>query len=468
MINNPTIASVAVERLHDQFDVAINFNPGLNVIYGKNGLGKTTLLHILANVLELDFRRFFHLRFSKIVITTHEKKTLLLERKYDGTSTSLRLLVNGVKSLRIDPGADLPIDEKEYIRAALGARSVYLPAFRSILESAQRGRENYRYAAEVSSTDAFKEVLELEKENRVRDSKRSTMDRYRFERAVDLVAFKTTQCRDWFGQFVPVIRYPSLREVEELLSDEWGNAQLQLARSESQMFSEVFARVFESIVGEEKNLPERGIRMLLDDLSATIDRLDTSGNNSQKVYSRIANAVNKPVGSFSTEEETAKRVLNLYVNFLEERVKAQQSSFEDIRAFEESVNFFLTPKKLQMQSASLHRRPEVRVMSATGRKSYRISSLSSGERQILSMLFCASRMAEDYGIFLIDEPELSLHVDWQRCVLGQLMRQTGDRQVIACTHSPEVGGDHPDDVQWFEPTNSLTYEEEGPDSDEVA
>lgn len=208
--------------------------------------------------------------------------------------------------------------------------------------------------------------------------------------------------------------------------------------------------------------------MLLDDLSATIDRLDTSGNNSQKVYSRIANAVNKPVGSFSTEEETAKRVLNLYVNFLEERVKAQQSSFEDIRAFEESVNFFLTPKKLQMQSASLHRRPEVRVMSATGRKSYRISSLSSGERQILSMLFCASRMAEDYGIFLIDEPELSLHVDWQRCVLGQLMRQTGDRQVIACTHSPEVGGDHPDDVQWFEPTNSLTYEEEGPDSDEVA
>lgn len=56
------------------------------------------------------------------------------------------------------------------------------------------------------------------------------------------------------------------------------------------------------------------------------------------------------------------------------------------------------------------------------------------------------------GIFLIDEPELSLHVDWQRIIISELMAQAGNRQIIACTHSPEVGADHSDAVQIFDPT----------------
>lgn len=55
------IRHVRVEGLHDQFDFNVELDPGLNIFYGKNGKGKTTLLHILANALELDFERFNHL-----------------------------------------------------------------------------------------------------------------------------------------------------------------------------------------------------------------------------------------------------------------------------------------------------------------------------------------------------------------------------------------------------------------------
>ncbi len=54
-------------------------------------------------------------------------------------------------------------------------------------------------------------------------------------------------------------------------------------------------------------------------------------------------------------------------------------------------------------------------------------------------------------IVLIDEPEISLHVDWQRKLLQKMSEQLGNRQIIVCTHSPVIGGDYEDQVIIFEP-----------------
>lgn len=41
-------------------------------------------------------------------------------------------------------------------------------------------------------------------------------------------------------------------------------------------------------------------------------------------------------------------------------------------------------------------------------------------------------------IILIDEPELSLSIDWQRMILPDLNAGENVRQVIAITHSPFI------------------------------
>lgn len=63
------IQRVIIEGLHEQFDIDVTLNSRLNIIYGKNGRGKTTLLHVIVNALELDFDRFFNLNFGRITIT---------------------------------------------------------------------------------------------------------------------------------------------------------------------------------------------------------------------------------------------------------------------------------------------------------------------------------------------------------------------------------------------------------------
>jgi len=68
--------------------------------------------------------------------------------------------------------------------------------------------------------------------------------------------------------------------------------------------------------------------------------------------------------------------------------------------------------------------------------------LSSGEKQMLSFL-CYNAFINN-SIILVDEPELSLHVDWQRLLLRILMQQGTQNQFIVATHSPFIYAKYPE------------------------
>ena len=68
--------------------------------------------------------------------------------------------------------------------------------------------------------------------------------------------------------------------------------------------------------------------------------------------------------------------------------------------------------------------------------------LSAGEKQMLSFL-CYNALSENTYIF-IDEPELSLHVDWQRLLFPKLLSQSTNNQFIVATHSPFIYSKYPD------------------------
>ncbi len=62
--------------------------------------------------------------------------------------------------------------------------------------------------------------------------------------------------------------------------------------------------------------------------------------------------------------------------------------------------------------------------------------LSAGEKQMLSFL-CYNAFASRSCIF-IDEPEISLHVNWQRLLFPILLKQSTGNQFIVATHSPFI------------------------------
>ena len=66
-----------------------------------------------------------------------------------------------------------------------------------------------------------------------------------------------------------------------------------------------------------------------------------------------------------------------------------------------------------------------------------LDSLSSGEKQMIS-LFAKLYLYPKDKLVLIDEPELSLSIEWQRHILADVISAPHCKQLIAITHSPFV------------------------------
>jgi len=64
--------------------------------------------------------------------------------------------------------------------------------------------------------------------------------------------------------------------------------------------------------------------------------------------------------------------------------------------------------------------------------------LSSGEKQLLIILLNIMLLDNKPTIILMDEPEISLHVEWQRIFIKTLLELNSNLQIIMATHSPAL------------------------------
>lgn len=67
-----------------------------------------------------------------------------------------------------------------------------------------------------------------------------------------------------------------------------------------------------------------------------------------------------------------------------------------------------------------------------------LDMLSAGEKQLLYMLLTVFLMDERPAVLLMDEPELSLHIEWQERLIKSLRKLNHQCQIILTTHSPSI------------------------------
>jgi len=70
-----------------------------------------------------------------------------------------------------------------------------------------------------------------------------------------------------------------------------------------------------------------------------------------------------------------------------------------------------------------------------------LEKLSSGEKQFLLIMFKIFLMERKPFILLMDEPEISLHIDWQFELINVIRELNPNCQLIMSTHSPSIFGD---------------------------
>lgn len=134
----------------------------------------------------------------------------------------------------------------------------------------------------------------------------------------------------------------------------------------------------------------------------------------------------------TTEVETANRLLDSIRSRIENVELSRDHIMRPIGAIQGVVQKLLRHKGIVLGTLNFG--------DATA--AINSEALSAGEKQMLS--FIAYNGLNNESVFFIDEPELSLHVDWQRQLFTTLMNQQSTNQFIVATHSPFIYSKYPD------------------------
>ena len=119
---------------------------------------------------------------------------------------------------------------------------------------------------------------------------------------------------------------------------------------------------------------------------------------------------------------------------IELSLKAEEQNkeiFAQVELFKTTLKRFINDKSFDFVAGDLQ---------VVGTSPLPLAKLSSGEKQLLILFIEALLQRQKPYVFLADEPELSLHITWQRNIIPAIRELNPNAQVIVATHSPEIAG----------------------------
>lgn len=183
-------------------------------------------------------------------------------------------------------------------------------------------------------------------------------------------------------------------------------------------------------------------------------RPDTSLIKIEKYFNNLKNLIQVAEKSKGKEKLTFLYLSNIsqfkklkeFIKEFEDFDRKSQEYYANIKVYLDTINSFLVDSAKQL---SFHKELSELIFNVLDKDSKIVSkdrdikTLSSGEKQVL-ILFTYLKFHNKSGtLFIIDEPELSLHPKWQEDFLKAVETLTPrDTQLIIATHSPIIVGNN--------------------------
>lgn len=390
----------------------------VSIIYGDNGCGKTTFLKLIHSALNHDAAALLEENVNKISITfsaddepiqTIEISRLSLiednenavdiQSSYDwreldesalGTSRSLSIGVDrGVTTQpgRIDPEAiDRFISTNPRYRDMLGRLGTRDFSYR-LTDFLQRNQlhKNRRRVQELSFSDNHVSVQSIE----IANVENLLLEQYRVARSIATEKIQNAL----FDTLASVIEKDNQPQVFK--------AKNTAAIAETLLKSK--ERIIEALkAGPDNNFKSQVIQNLI---------------NIKKEEDLELVLKNEILGQ-------------LIFNMVSE-LQIEKQLLSSINTLVATFNDFLVgDKELIINSEEMF----IKV----GTNTHAINYLSSGERHILTFLSLVVTVARTRDFLIIDEPEISLNIKWQRTLMELLQALVPRTQIIVASHSPII------------------------------
>ena len=459
----PVIQYFGIVNLHGYRSISLSSENAATILIARNGTGKTTLLGALDAFLRLQLSRLRNLEFSEIRCRlTGETEDLVLY--HADVIDFLQIPVDGdigflAGRANVEPSALFNFIIEDWEDGNYRQRHNYDGGvYSSIVSAFDYNRREASVAIEkvrqillernpsiLSIYTVLKkclkgcEIVYLPTYRRIelalRGDPRETQRRRkrpRFEVAAGSLFTGEIQ----FG----------LTDISERLSEL--NQQIIIESNEgyrkisADIINELLDGSFEADASPHSEVPER------EELRVFFERLENGRRqgpyppisipNLTKIYTRegLATSSSKFLSYFLSKLATIIRSTKAVEQPVDDFImncNKYLSSNEPSTDIITSKTISADGKVLRLNRSNFR----VHVESVPGNRRISLDALSSGEKQMVS-LFAKMFLYPNRKIVLIDEPELSLSIDWQREILVDVLGAPSCAQLIAITHSPFV------------------------------
>lgn len=217
------------------------------------------------------------------------------------------------------------------------------------------------------------------------------------------------------------------------LQDLWVRYSAEMLRNIQRVQEDGLASILKTILAEKK----------ADDVAITV--IDKSAEVE-------VHAAYEKMQTFLRRQKSAAEILGSREHFMQRYAEDPrlQQVVRDIHAIEKEIELTVLPRQnLQrlIQNLFSHKQIEfsddgILVKTEEG-ESLGLHLLSSGERQLVLILL--ETFLAGASVVLIDEPEMSMHIDWQLALVTVMRQLNPEAQLILATHSPEIMAEVADD-----------------------
>lgn len=447
--------------LHNKYDIDIPIKDNKLILVGVNGLGKTTVVSILYFLLTEQWNRLFEFEFSGIAV------------EIGGAFIKIpRSDLDGIDDMR-----------EQFERLQRGT-----PQGRSIIPP--------RYAMKLFSHNRFPELLDLRSEKNetftdlveviandigvpstvitrvLRDLPKGTQgDLFAYPPSVREFRDALRSSGDYQVIYLPTYRrieqdlkaiFPDLeeRQIRELTSrnntppyiptgprshvelvqfgmhDVEGKIEEELkeiSQSARSQLSNLTASYLRDVIRNSADSFDPDLLSSLDSktIRAVLSKVDenTLDANDKR---ELEIAIQKIGDNQSFVSERDKYLAHFFSRLFEIYNNLSQSE-KNIQRLVEICNKYLQGKRLRYNDNEY----TVRIID-NEESSINWRSLSSGEKQVASLFTHLFLSKEKTQLVVIDEPELSLSVPWQRTLLPHISKSGNCSLLVAVTHSPFI------------------------------
>lgn len=380
------IRSLEVKGLNNRDDGNFNFHfhEDLNIFTGANGSGKTTLLKLIWYLISGHLKQIlYEIPFTYLSIETEPFSIVMDRQNPEGLKLRFSYSSNtysegGGRSIKIDPETNT-IEQKDIDNVNKFEKRIAESSNGSLFFPTFRRIEGGFSIGSRSSADT-------------EDAAGLSLLSSTTERLLTALSQLSDDMSTERHKFIASV---STMDIVKLLPEKFVDIYQEISTLQSQVLTNISREI-------QRNPDKDKISEIPESASSVLDAI-------QKV-DKETEQMKKPISVLS---ELTRKIFRYNAILVTEKLvlgeKNGGSAFgegsEDITI--EKINDAISSDKL-----------------------------SSGEKQMLSYL-CYNAFYKDTAIF-IDEPELSLHVDWQRRLFPTLLEQGENNQFFVATHSPFI------------------------------